>query len=119
VFYRDEEDGLRYFSDDVTQIEFINTAGPRCDTFEKISSRAVLTWHHTLTNHEMGAKGSLFDRRLRYDAAAYYIEWQDVLNRTLVNDLRYGGFTPSLRLQRWVSSILGGTPGTRCAFVRW
>ena len=32
----------------------------------------------TLKNFELGAKGSLFDGRLQYDAAAYYIDWQDV-----------------------------------------
>jgi outer membrane receptor protein involved in Fe transport len=32
----------------------------------------------TLKNYEVGAKGSLFGGRLEYDAAAYYIDWQDV-----------------------------------------
>jgi outer membrane receptor protein involved in Fe transport len=32
----------------------------------------------TLTNYEVGVKGNLFQGRLRYDAAAYYIDWQDV-----------------------------------------
>jgi iron complex outermembrane receptor protein len=39
--------GLRYFSDDVTQIEFIDSTGPRGGTFEKVSPRVVLTWHPT------------------------------------------------------------------------
>jgi outer membrane receptor protein involved in Fe transport len=32
----------------------------------------------TLKNYEVGAKGSLFDDRVAYDAAVYYIDWQDV-----------------------------------------
>jgi iron complex outermembrane recepter protein len=107
--------GLRYFSDDVTQIEFINSTGPRGKTFDKVSPRAVLTWHpsddaalyasyaegfrsgftqsapvlrvapgfpaleaDTLRNFEVGAKGAALDRRLRYEVAVYYIDWQDV-----------------------------------------
>lgn len=32
----------------------------------------------TLMNYEVGAKGSTFDGRLRFDAAVYYIDWSDV-----------------------------------------
>ncbi|WP_395672027.1 TonB-dependent receptor [Phenylobacterium sp.] len=32
----------------------------------------------SLWNYEVGSKNALFDRRLRIDAAAYYIKWQDI-----------------------------------------
>jgi iron complex outermembrane recepter protein len=32
----------------------------------------------TLSNYEIGSKGSWLDGRLRYDAALYYVDWQDV-----------------------------------------
>lgn len=32
----------------------------------------------TLTNYELGAKGDLLGGRLRFDAALYYMDWQDV-----------------------------------------
>lgn len=31
----------------------------------------------TLRNYELGAKGSLFDRRVTFDSAFYYIDWRD------------------------------------------
>jgi outer membrane receptor protein involved in Fe transport len=31
-----------------------------------------------LTNYEVGVKGTLFDRLVSYDAAAYYIKWTDI-----------------------------------------
>ena len=39
----------------------------------------------TVKNYEIGAKGSLLDGRLRYDAAVYQIDWDDIqLLRTVV-----------------------------------
>lgn len=32
----------------------------------------------TLHNYEVGAKGTAFDRRLSFDAALYYMEWDDI-----------------------------------------
>ncbi len=32
-----------------------------------------------LTNYEIGSKGSLFDRMLSYEIAAYYIKWKDTI----------------------------------------
>jgi outer membrane receptor protein involved in Fe transport len=32
----------------------------------------------TLANYELGARGDLFDNRLRYDVALYYLDWQDI-----------------------------------------
>jgi iron complex outermembrane recepter protein len=32
----------------------------------------------SLKNYEIGAKGNLFENRLAYDAAVYYMDWQDV-----------------------------------------
>jgi outer membrane receptor protein involved in Fe transport len=32
----------------------------------------------TLNNYEMGAKGSFLDRRISFEAAVFYIDWQDV-----------------------------------------
>jgi iron complex outermembrane recepter protein len=32
----------------------------------------------TLTNYELGAKGNLWDGRLTFEAAAFYIDWQDI-----------------------------------------
>jgi iron complex outermembrane receptor protein len=31
-----------------------------------------------LTNYEVGAKGNLFDNRLGFDAAVYYMKWKDI-----------------------------------------
>lgn len=31
-----------------------------------------------LTNYEIGAKGNLFDNRLSFDAAVYYMKWKDI-----------------------------------------
>lgn len=38
-----------------------------------------------LTNYELGAKGSVLDGRLSYEAAVYYIDWQDVQLPIAVN----------------------------------
>jgi iron complex outermembrane receptor protein len=38
----------------------------------------------TLKNYEIGAKGSLLDRRVNYDVALYYIDWQDVMQQVTV-----------------------------------
>ena len=48
----------------------------------------------TLWSYEAGAKGSLLDGRLRYAAAVYHIDWQDLQVRTTVNgiDPRTGAF---------------------------
>jgi iron complex outermembrane receptor protein len=32
----------------------------------------------TLNNYEFGAKGTLFDRRISFDAAVYYLDWRNV-----------------------------------------
>jgi len=114
--------GLRYFEDDVTQIENVpqsgNLADPviiNNDTFDKVSPRLVLTWlpssnttvyasyaqgfrsgfnqnaniirqapefppldADTLKNYELGTKGTLAEGRFTYEAAVYYIDWEDV-----------------------------------------
>lgn len=46
-----------------------------------------------LRNYEIGAKGTLFDGLLSYDAAAYHIEWQDIQLQlgVTINDLPYVG----------------------------
>lgn len=38
----------------------------------------------TLTNYELGAKGSLLEGRLTYETALYFIDWQDVQQSMLV-----------------------------------
>ncbi len=119
--------GLRYFSDDVTidELSRNNVAGgvppaglvKSARTFEKVSPRAILTWHPSretmayvsysqgfrsgsdqfpigvalgqanginlpptdsdeLDNYEVGAKRSLLDGRLAFDAALYYMDWK-------------------------------------------
>jgi outer membrane receptor protein involved in Fe transport len=40
----------------------------------------------TLKNYELGAKGSLWDDRVRFDAAVYFIDWQDVQQTVSVPD---------------------------------
>ena len=115
--------GLRYFKDDVTQVENVPAGAPpppdppvrRSDTFDATTPRVVLSWHpssdstfyasysegfrsgfnqnpnvirvapdlgpvdaDTLTNYELGIKGDVLAGRLSYDAALYYMDWQDV-----------------------------------------
>ena len=115
--------GLRYFEDDVTQIENVPQSGnpsdplipPDSRTFDATSPRVVLTWHpdeeltvyasysegfrsgfnqnanvirlapqfpplepDTLENYEIGTKGNVLDGRVSFDAAVFYIDWQDV-----------------------------------------
>jgi iron complex outermembrane recepter protein len=115
--------GLRYFEDDVIQIENQPSSGNPADpvlppdgsTFDATSPRIVLTWHpsdaatvygsysegfrsgfnqnanvkraapqfapleaDTLKNYEIGAKGNLWSRRVAYETAVYYVDWQDV-----------------------------------------
>jgi outer membrane receptor protein involved in Fe transport len=38
----------------------------------------------TLKNYELGAKGSVWDGRLQYDAAAFYLDWRGVQQLTAV-----------------------------------
>jgi len=114
--------GARYFHDHVTTREDApfdgNPSTPLLSAdakFNKVSPRAVFTWHQSpdltlyasygqgfrsgfpqnpavvraapglqpakpdnLTNYEIGAKGSLFDHRLTFNGALYYIKWADV-----------------------------------------
>lgn len=121
--------GLRYFEDDVTQVENVpQSANPDdatisdSETFTKTSPRAVLTWHpasnstlyasysegfrsgfnqnaniiraapdfpplqaDTLATYELGAKGRLADGLFNYDAAVYYIDWEDIQQSVTVN----------------------------------
>lgn len=118
--------GLRYFKDNVAQIEdihfYIDPAGANDPpavyrrTYNAVTPRVVLNWfpnpEHTayltysqgyrsgfdqdvilrlfsdvvlpqakpdkLTNFELGAKGTLFSDRLRYEAAVYYYKWKDI-----------------------------------------
>ena len=37
------------------------------------------------TNYEIGFKGSLFDKKLSFDLAAFYIDWKDIQIPSLVN----------------------------------
>jgi iron complex outermembrane recepter protein len=121
--------GLRYFEDEVTQIENVDSSGPpddplirRVSTFDALSPRVILAWHPTsdstvytsysegfrsgfnqnpntirtapslaplrpdkLRNYEVGARGATSDGRLRFDAALFYIDWQDVQQTVTVD----------------------------------
>ena len=119
--------GVRYFEDDVTQIENVRHSGIPTEPlyranrkFDKVSPRVVVTFHPSsattlytsyaegfrsgfsqnanvirsapqfeplkadnLKNYEVGIKGTLAEGRFSYEAAAFYIEWDDV-QQTLV-----------------------------------
>lgn len=119
--------GLRYFEDDVEQIENVRHTGVPTEplyrasgTFDATSPRLVLSWHpyeratiyasysegfrsgfnqnanvpvglfpavkaDTLKNYEVGAKGRTSDGLLSFDAAVFYIDWEDV-QQTLTVD---------------------------------
>jgi iron complex outermembrane receptor protein len=120
--------GLRYFEDDVTNIENVRHTGNPSEplfrekrSFDAVSPRVVLTWHpsdgrtfygsysegfrsgfnqnanivaavptwpavseDTLKNYEVGMKGNVDGGRFTYDAAVYYIDWQDVQQPTWI-----------------------------------
>jgi len=52
--------------------------GPNVNAFDEPSAGLPLRYApDRTTNYELGVKGSLLDRKLSFDAAAYYIAWKD------------------------------------------
>jgi iron complex outermembrane recepter protein len=58
----------------------------------------------TLNNYEVGTKGSLFDNRVVFNAAVYYIEWKDVQQQLLTT-------INSLSVDAYVNSKSASGPG--------
>lgn len=136
--------GLRYFHDEVTGSNGLVPSYNPSATFEKVSPRAVVTWHANenstlyasyaqgfrsglnqqagtlvlrpdlrpvepdkLDNYEIGAKGNLGHNLFTYEAAVYYVDWQDTQQNL---DVLYGPnnvFSTSAGLNASSASGLG------------
>jgi len=51
----------------------------------RIVPAAVSVNPDRLYNYEVGAKGNVFDGRVTYDLAVYYMDWQDTVQRLFIN----------------------------------
>ena len=58
----------------------------------------------TLTNYEVGTKGSAFDGQLNFEAAAYYMDWKNIQASLLVP----GAFDPTCDCRVPVAGVVNG-----------
>ena len=69
--YTSYSEGFRSGYDQTPRVEFLAPGFPPVE-------------EDSLRNYEVGAKGNLLDGRLIFDAALYFIDWQDVQQTILV-----------------------------------
>lgn len=79
----------------------------------QLAPQLLPTKEDKLQNYELGLKGSLLDRRVSYEAAVYYIDWQDVQQQV---DIFIPGSDESAVVTGVVNGSSASGPGIDVAF---